>query len=238
MKKRISFSVIVPTFREAKNLPHLLQAFAGLNQDDHEFEVIIVDDDSQDGTEEVMRSLQASYPWAKLVVRQGPRGLSQSVIDGLSLASFPILITMDADLSHPVSAIPVMLEHLEHHGADMVVGSRYVKGGSVDASWPIRRKLISRLCALATKRLLRLRVDDPLSGFFAIKKSVFLAGEVKQAIGWKIGLELLVRCPCQTIVEVPIHFSERQWGVSKLSIKVGLAFARQLRTLLYYQASR
>src|SRR3989344_9539625 len=141
------FSIIVPTYKEAKNIPELSERIAS-NHFSQRFEVIIVDDNSQDGTIEVIEKLRRQYSWLKLITLKNSRSLSKAVITGIQNANYPIIIIMDADLSHPPEKIPEMLHVLSQPDVDMVIGSRYVKGGSVDHGWPFARKLISRLCAI------------------------------------------------------------------------------------------
>jgi dolichol-phosphate mannosyltransferase len=122
-----SVTVIVPTYREAENLPHLLQRLAAVREAHGlDLDVLIMDDNSQDGSEEAVAA--SGYPWARLVVRTENRGLSPAVIDGLRLADQEVALVMDADLSHPPEKIPELLAALEN-GAEFVIGSRYVAGG-------------------------------------------------------------------------------------------------------------
>ena len=204
-----NFTIIIPTYEEAENIPELAKRISQVNFGGRCFEVILVDDNSADGTVDVVKHLSKQYPWLKLVVRQAKRDLSRSILDGFSHASYPILITMDADLSHPPEKIPEMLELLSQPGVDVVLGSRYLPGGSTDVKWPFTRKLISRLGALMANWLILSDVRDPLSGFLAIRQQTFMTGETLKPIGWKIGLEIMVKCHCKNIREVPIHFSDR-----------------------------
>ncbi len=229
------FSIIIPTYKEVKNISALLAQFAGSNFADTTFEVILVDDQSNDGSLELTESLRQQYPWARMIVHTGTRSLSRSVMLGCEQARYETLVSMDADLSHPVNAIPAMVQLIQTNQAEMVIGSRYVAGGSVEEEWPLRRKIISRLCAYFTKLLLRLSVNDPLSGFFAIQKSTLKRGQLTNLSGWKIALEMMIKCRCKPVKEVPIHFADRRYGNSKLTKKVAIAFFKQLSQLAYFQ---
>jgi dolichol-phosphate mannosyltransferase len=229
------FSIVIPTYKEVNNLADLLAAIAAAPFAGRQFEVILVDDQSEDGSIELMQQLQAQYPWARMIVREGPRSLSRSVMLGCEQATHPFIVSMDADLSHPMHVIPAMLQLLEDQEANMVIGSRYVAGGSVEEHWPLRRKMISKVCAKLTKALLRLTVNDPLSGFFAIRQSTLQRGQITNPSGWKIALEILIKCRCNKAREVAIHFSDRRHGKSKLNARVGIAFFKQLTQLVYFQ---
>src|SRR5579871_6651896 len=202
MEAQQTFSIIVPTYREAKNIPALAARIANLNQSQETFELILVDDHSQDGIDTVVRDLQSQYPWLMLLQRQGKRSLSESVIDGIKAARFPMIIIMDADLSHPPEKIPAMLALLRDPIVDIVIGSRYVAGGSTDEVWPLKRRLISKLAALVARLLLSTDVKDPLSGFIAVRKSTCFAGGALTPVGWKISLEIMVKAHCKTIKEI------------------------------------
>jgi dolichol-phosphate mannosyltransferase len=200
-----------------------------------QFEVILVDDNSQDGIVEVVKQEQRRHPWLKLVVRNEKNDLSQSILRGFQEAKYPILITMDADLSHPAEKIPTMLDMLSQANVDLVIGSRYVPGGSSDEKWPLYRKMISRGAAGAARVLLLSKVKDPLSGFIAIRKKKCFSGATLSPIGWKVGLEIIVKSRCQTIREVPIHFSQRHHGTSKLNWKIAFDYLRHLMVLAHYR---
>jgi dolichol-phosphate mannosyltransferase len=228
-------SIVIPTYKEVNNLAALLAEIHSIAFNGRQFEVILVDDNSQDGSLELINKLHSTYPTTRMIIHEGQRGLSRSVMYGCTKAAYPLIVSMDADLSHPVSIIPAMLQYIESGQAEMVMGSRYVPGGSVEEKWPLRRKLISKLCALATKSLLRLSVNDPLSGFFAIHQSTLQRGKITNPSGWKIALEIMVKCHVSKIIEIPIHFQDRRFGKSKLNARVGAAFIKQLSELAYFQ---
>lgn len=231
------FSIIIPTYKEVHNLQNLLSHLAKACQECTEFEVILVDDQSQDGSIELMQQLQTHFPLARMLTHTGQRSLSRSILLGCENAAHQTIVCMDADLSHPANAIPAMVQLLQSQQAEMVIGSRYTAGGSIEANWPFSRKFISKMGALATKLLLRLSVHDPLSGFFAIQKSTLARGHLTNLSGWKIALEIMVKCRCQPIREIPIHFSDRRHGNSKLNSRVVFTLFKQLTQLAYFQLS-
>ncbi len=230
-----SFSIIVPTFREAKNIAELIRRIAQTNFGNRVFEVILMDDDSKDGTEQIVQRLQPMHPWLRLIIRKEKKGLSESVLDGFTHATYPIWIVMDADLSHPPEKIPEMLTLLDKPGVDVVIGSRYITGGSSDEMWPMVRKGLSRFAAFIARVLVAVPVRDPLSGFFALKKETYHMGEKLEPIGWKIGLEIMVKCRCKNIQEVPIHFAQRTQGMSKLSFKVIMNYLQHVHRLMWFK---
>lgn len=233
-----SVSIIVPTFREAKNIPELIRRIAEVDFGQRSREVILVDDNSQDGISEVVRILQESYPWLRLLVRLGPKSLSAAAMEGFQSARHSLVLLMDADLSHPPQKIPEMLDHLANPAVDFVIGSRYVQGGSADELWPVTRRFTSRLAALLAQVLISRRVKDPLSGFFALRKSALTRCDHLRPIGWKIGLELMLKCRSKNIKEVPIHFSERLHGKSKFNFRVAYDYLRHVQRLLIYKFVR
>jgi dolichol-phosphate mannosyltransferase len=199
------------------------------------FELLVVDDNSQDGTLEIVQELQKTFPWLKILVRRQKRDLSQAVFDGFKHAHYARLVTLDADLSHPPENIPTLLKTLDEPGVDMVIGSRYVAGGSIDGVWPLSRKIASKLAAWSSRYLLPCPVQDPLSGFLALKKSLLATAPPFNLIGWKWGLEVMVKCQCKQIREVPIHFSQRQQGDSKLTVRTIYHYFQHLCRLMLYK---
>jgi dolichol-phosphate mannosyltransferase len=224
-------SIIVPTYREVLNIPVLVNRLIELRETSQiDLEVFLMDDDSEDGSAELVQALR--LPWVELVTRTTDRGLSPAVLDGLRRARGDVLLVMDADLSHPPEAIPKMLAELDA-GADFVVGSRFVKGGTTDDDWGVFRWLNSKVATLLAMPLSRLK--DPMSGYFMLRRSTFLNGKDFNPVGYKIGLELLIKCGCKRPVEVPIHFADRQLGDSKLSLKEQLRYLQHVRRLYIYR---
>jgi dolichol-phosphate mannosyltransferase len=226
-----AISIIVPTFREAEALPELIDRVAQVRAEHESIrELVIVDDDSRDGTEELLA--KRPEPWLKLIVRKRDRGLSQAVLAGLREAQGDILVVMDADLSHPPEVIASMQQAIAD-GADFVVGSRYVPGASTADDWGLFRFLNSRIATLLARPLTR--ISDPMSGFFAMPRAVFERAHEPSPLGYKIGLELLVRCNCRNVKEIPIHFANRTRGESKLTAKQQLLYVRHLARLYRFK---
>ena len=226
-------SIVVPTFEEAENLPHVTKAVADAFEGrDWNYEILFIDDDSQDGSEEICANLAETDP-VRIVVRKGVRGLATAVAHGIEVSSGDIVVVMDADLSHPASAIPEMVERLQTGSSDFVLGSRYVEGGTTHDDWSLFRKLNSIVPSLLARPLCHLK--DPMSGFFAIRREDMPDSSLLAPIGYKIALEIFVKGNFQRASEVPIHFADRQYGESKLSLKEQLNFLRHLARLYGYK---
>lgn len=226
-------SIVVPTYKEVENIPHLIDRLRKLHAATPQgLQVLLMDDNSRDGSAELVESL--GLDWVQLVTRTTDRGLSAAVLDGLRRATGDVLVVMDADLSHPPETIPLMLKELEA-GADFVLGSRFVAGGTTDDDWGVFRWLNSKVATLLALPLAP--VKDPMSGFFMLRRSTFEGGRDYTPVGYKIGLELLVKCNCRKPVEVPIHFEDRRFGESKLSLKEQLRYLLHIRRLYIYKFS-
>lgn len=227
-----SVTVIVPTYREAESLPYLVERLAAVRTAcAMPAELIIVDDASEDGTADWAAA--CALPWVRLIERTTDRGLSQAVCRGMSEAKGDVLVVMDADLSHPPEVIPDLLAAVIA-GADFAIGSRYVAGGTTAGDWGGFRRLNSLVATLLARPFTNVR--DPMSGFFALPRSVYHRGLPHlNPVGYKIGLELIVKCGCRTIAEIPIHFADRRFGQSKLSLKEQLRYLQHLRRLLIYK---
>lgn len=227
-------SIIVPTYCEAENLKNLIPRISQvLVGSDITAEIIVVDDNSPDDTIAVCQTLSESFP-IHLITRKQERGLSTAVIAGMDSAAGEFLLVMDADLSHPPETIPDLYAALKNQGADFVIGSRYINGGSTEEKWGWFRKLNSRIATWLARPFTN--VKDPMAGFFGISRHHFLkVREILNPVGYKIGLELLVKCRCRRVVEVPIHFADRTLGTSKLSFKEQLSYLRHLKRLAEFK---
>jgi len=224
--------VIVPTYYEADNLPELTRRiFAAVSKAGIETELLVVDDNSQDGTDRVCKELASKYS-VRLITRNLERGLATAVLHGIRESRNDYVIVMDADLSHPPEDIPHLLHQLKE-GADFVVGSRYVKGGSTDAEWGIFRWLNSKVATLLARGLTNLK--DPMAGFFGFPRRILDGDPQLLPIGYKICLEILVKTNCRKVVEIPIAFSERTRGESKLTLQQQLYYLRHLRRLYRFR---
>jgi len=225
-------SIIVPTYREQPNLRALVErTFRAVRDAGIEAEMIVVDDDSQDGTEETIRSLQADYP-VRLIVRHEERGLATAVMAGMAAAQHDGFVVLDADLQHPPELIPALIRKLGEGDHDMVIGTRY-GGGAIDEDWPFARRLVSRVATLMARPLVRL--SDPMSGFFAIPRSTWERAADLDPVGYKIALELYVKGRCSRPGDVPIQFAARAGGESKLSIAEQVRYVRHLFRLYRFR---
>jgi len=230
-------SIVVPTYRESENLPLLVPRIdAALRGADLSGEIVIVDDDSRDGSVEAVAALAEAGLPVRIIVRQGERGLSTAVLRGFDESAGEYLLCMDADLSHPPEAIPGMVELLTSGQADFVLASRFCPGGSTDAEWGVFRWLNSKVAQLLARPLTRLA--DPMSGFFALPREVYARAASLNPIGYKIALELMIKCDCRRIREVPIHFADRRLGQSKLNVREQVNYLRHLRRLYAYRIFR
>ena len=226
-------SIVVPTYREEKNIAELTaRIFAALQTAKLSAELIIVDDNSCDGTMELCEELAELYP-IRLITRTEERGLATAVIRGLREAQGDYVVVMDADLSHPPMTVPELLVPLESGSADFVIGSRYVTGGTVDESWSFLRHLNSRIATMFAIGLTRAK--DPMAGFFAIRKDQLGDLTRLNPCGYKIGLEIMVRCNCENVAEVPIHFEDRKHGESKLSLREQWLYFQHLLRLYTFR---
>jgi dolichol-phosphate mannosyltransferase len=217
-------AVVVPTLNERDNIAPLLarlgDALTGIA-----WEAVFVDDDSQDGTTELLLRLQSTMPRVRVIRRIGRRGLSSACIEGMLSTGAPFVAVIDADLQHDESILPRMLETLRERDLDIVVGSRFAAGGSAGA-FSSRRLLLSRLGRLLSRTISRAELSDPMSGFFVLRRSFFeetareLSGQ-----GFKILLDLFASAPRPVrFAEVPFTFRPRHSGESKLDALVVLDY--------------
>jgi dolichol-phosphate mannosyltransferase len=200
--------------------------------------LIFVDDDSQDGTQEVVRNLAESDARIRLLVRKGQRGLAGAVIHGWNHTDAELLGVIDADLQHPPETLPALLAAIES-GRDIAVASRYTTANSL-GNWNKLRQWISRIGTVVTVPLQRrqgVQVKDPLSGFFIVRRRC-IDGLDLQPYGFKILLEILVKGRIQKATEVPFKFAIRHAGKSKADVKVALQYFTLLGKLSRYAVFR
>lgn len=219
------FSIVIPTLNEAENIDPLLTRLFSLDLDKG-FEVIIVDDGSTDGTQNKVRAWETRQP-VRLVERRGKPDLTGSVLDGVALANSDVIVVMDADLSHPPERLPALTAPVLEGTHDVAIGSRYVPGGSTEG-WPVHRQWLSRLGGWLARPLCD--VNDATSGFFAFRRE--LASTIAQrARGYKILLELIMASQGKLrVIEVPIRFTDRTLGESKLSFSHQWTYLQRLMT--------
>lgn len=223
-------TIVVPTYKEAVNLPGLAEAVHRvLGHAAITYELLIVDDNSPDETVAVCETLTDQYPLRLLQPKGREKDLSLSVIDGIRAARYDNILVMDADLSHPPEQIPAMLDELAKNSGAFVVGSRYVQGGSFDRDWSLGRFLNSHIATLLARPLVKCL--DPMSGFFLFNRADLGALDALRPVGYKIGLELMVRGHFTRVVEVPIAFRDRELGTSKMDFGQQWKYLRHLRRL-------
>jgi dolichol-phosphate mannosyltransferase len=229
----IRLSVIVPTYREGKNIGELLARLCRVLDPvlPGGYEVIVVDDDSPDGTWELAQQLTSSHPALRVMRRQGERGLSTAVIRGWQAARGQILAVIDADLQHPPETTAELYRAMEA-GTDLALATRHMEGGGV-SDWSIFRRFISRgaqLLGLVVLPEVIGKVSDPMSGYFMVRRAAVQDVDL-QPMGYKILIEVLARGGCAAIREVPYVFRERDQGESKVTLKVYWDFLRHLLQL-------
>jgi dolichol-phosphate mannosyltransferase len=224
----LMLSIVIPTFNEVGNMVELLGRIDTCLQGVG-WEVIVVDDDSADGTADLVAALGACDSRIRCLRRVGRRGLSGACLEGMASAHGRYFAIMDADLQHDERLLPAMLQAISAGGVDLVVGSRYVAGGSVDA-WSPMRHVMSRAATLLTRVLLKVGLSDPMSGFFMIRPEALRPMATRlSGSGFKLLLDLVASSAVPLrILELPYRFAVRQNGRSKLDGGVVWAFARLL----------
>jgi dolichol-phosphate mannosyltransferase len=211
-----TLAVVVPTYNEVDNLPILVERLEA-TLDGIDWELIVVDDDSPDGTAQRVRAIACQHPRVRLLQRVGRRGLSSACIEGMLATMAPYLAVIDADLQHDETLLPEMLRRLRQEPLDVVIGSRYVAGGQLGA-WDRQRASMSQFATRLGQHLIKAEVKDPLSGFFMLRAEV-LQDCVRElsGVGYKILLDLFATHPRPLrFVELPYQFSARHSGDSKL----------------------
>ena len=230
-------TVIVPTYNEAENLPKLVSALFSLPLED--LSVLIVDDNSPDGTGDLALLLGESYPGRLNVLRQpGKLGLGNAYLNGFRWAlahGAHALAQMDADFSHPPEKLPEMLHTLRDW--DIVMGSRYVEGGSVDDRWSFWRKSLSRFGNFYARTILQMPFRDSTGGFRLWRRETLLGLPLARArsngYAFQIEIAYMAYRLGYRSCEIPIHFADRRWGVSKMSFRIQLEAAIRVWQLLY-----
>jgi len=221
----LKFSIVVPTYNEAGGIERLIEALDSVFKvNSLDGEIVVVDDNSPDGTGAIVDRLSTRYP-VRCLHRPGKLGLSSGVIDGWKFArpDSEALGAMDADFSHDPKVVAQMVRALEN-GYDLAVGSRYVPGGGI-SNWPWHRKVTSIVAIALAKPLTHIR--DITSGFFLVRRSA-LEGVQLDPIGFKIGLEVIAKAHYRKAIEVPYVFTDRVAGRSKLNEGEILNYLRQL----------
>jgi len=213
-------SILIPTYNESQNITEFLISVQKNLPQEIFSEIIVIDDNSPDGTgkivEEYIRNNgKISENKVFLINRKGKKGLSSAILDGIHQSKGNTILVLDSDFSHPPEIIPKMIQTMKNSQCDIVIASRYTKGGGI-IGWPFKRKLMSKVATKIAKKGLGIKNSDPMSGFFAFKRAV-INGIKFDAIGYKMLLEILVKSKGVTVKEIPYTFSNRQVGSSKLS---------------------
>ncbi|MDR0933435.1 MAG: polyprenol monophosphomannose synthase [Victivallales bacterium] len=231
----IKYSIVIPTLNEKENILLLIDRIekCGLSN----YEIIVADENSPDGTAEAVNAYAAAgHDYVRAVLNDGIPGLSPSIVKGFKAAQGEFLCCMDGDLQHDTADLIGLLNELE--SCDFAIGSRYVQGGGFREKWNPFRVLISRSAAAMAHLVLGIKVKDPMSGFFALRREAFERISPRLSPkGFKIMLELLYLLstdgkPCR-VVEHGITFGRREHGKSKLSAKVMLDYLRMLFALRF-----
>ena len=230
-------TIVIPTFNEAENLPLLAKTLFSLP---YEFlKLMVVDDNSPDGTGQIAENLKIEYPgYVEVIHRDGKMGLGTAYIKGFTCAieaGAEAICQMDADFSHPPEKILELMKALQ--SCDVALGSRYVPGGAVDREWPSWRKALSAFGNIYARIILRLPVRDATGGF-RIWRSETLAGMPLERIrsngyAFQVEMAYVFYRLGYTFREIPFYFSDRQWGQSKMSLRIQREAALRVWSMLY-----
>jgi dolichol-phosphate mannosyltransferase len=217
-------SIIIPTFNESENVSEVVRRLEDLLHG-LSWEVIFVDDDSSDGTPGALLALAQSKPHVRLLHRIGRRGLASAVVEGILSTSAPYVAVMDADLQHDEKCILDMLDKIRTTDVEMVIGSRYLDGNSVE-NWQQSRQSISRIATRLAHTIIDAKITDPMSGFFMLRRDAFdRAVRRLSSMGYKILVDILVSAqPPLRVAEVPYVFRNRLYGESKLDSAIALEY--------------
>lgn len=227
---KLKFSFVIPTYNEAGGIERLVRSIAEVfRANDLDGELVVVDDNSPDGTGAIVEQLGSEGLPARCLHRPGKMGLSSGVIDGWKFArpDSVALGSIDADFSHDITIIPRMVEALESGRYGLAIGSRYVKGGGI-TNWPMKRVVTSRVACMLAQPLTG--VKDITSGYLLVRREA-IEGVDLDPIGFKIGLEVIAKGHYGKALEVPYVFTDRIVGESKLNEKEIFNYLRQLRRL-------
>lgn len=235
---KVPLSIILPTYNEAQNIERMVDSIAEALPQDTSAEIIIVDDNSPDGTGDIVSNYATSLGkrdkrfQIRVIRRPDRQGLSSAILAGVQEATGEVIVVMDSDLSHPANTIPRMLDEILHAKCDIVVASRYIEGGSI-SGWPFKRRLMSKSATKIAKYSLGIQVKDPMSGFFAFRRHI-IHGIKFDSIGYKMLLEILVKVRGAKIKEIPYDFTNRRAGSSKLDSGVMFDYIRAVWRLYRY----
>jgi dolichol-phosphate mannosyltransferase len=221
----LELAVIIPTFNEAANVAPLLQrlalALAGIR-----WEAVFVDDNSPDGTANIVREIAVTNPQVRIVQRIGRRGLTSAVVEGMLATAAPVLAVIDGDMQHDETILPKMYDAIASGEADLAVGTRYAQGGGV-GSWDKNRALASRIATRISHWAIKAPLSDPMSGLMAIARPTLMAAIPRMSgMGFKVLLDITASLPdVPRIAEIPYVFKERELGESKAGALVLAEYA-------------
>ncbi|MEN6611445.1 MAG: polyprenol monophosphomannose synthase [Methanoregulaceae archaeon] len=228
-------TVIIPTFKEEANIEKMIGTINRVcRAEGIAAEILVVDDNSPDGTIAIVRSLQSRMPNLSLIIRTENPGLSQSLYEGMKHAKADIIQCIDCDFSHPPERIPDFYPLIKDQGYDMVIGSRYIREGRV-LNWSLTRRVLSFGAALLGRVLIP-HVHDSGSGFFAFRKSVIENVSLKPR-GFRMGFEILGKGNWVRVREIPICFKDRIEGQSKMRFAIVIDYLKQWINIVSYNGS-
>ena len=230
-------SIIIPTYNESQNILQILKSIKDNLPKNFVTQAIVVDDNSPDGTgklvEDYLKNIKKMADYTiEIIHRKAKDGLSSAILKGIQHAKGDTIVVMDCDFSHPPHIIPKLIESIKKYQYDIVVASRYIKGGKIQG-WSLKRKTMSKFATLIAKKGLGIDTHDPMSGFFAFKRNI-IKGLNIDAIGYKFLLEILVKTKNVNIKEIPYTFQNRELGSSKLSIRTIFDYYRSVWKLYRY----
>jgi len=233
-------SIIIPTYNESQNILKILKSIGDIFPPSILTEAIVVDDNSPDGTGKIVENYLKNFKkitgyTIDVIHRTAKKGLSAAILNGIQQAKGDTIVVMDSDFSHPPQIIPRMVDALKKYHCDIVVASRYVKGGKIK-NWPLKRKILSKIATTIAKKGLGVQTADPMSGFFAFKRHI-IKGLKFDAIGFKMLLEILVKTRGATVREIPYTFTDRKFGSSKVSLSTAYDYAKSVWKLYRYGKS-
>lgn len=231
MSNAIKLALVIPTLNESGNITTVLKRVTNaLSETNLDWEIVVVDDCSEDGTGNIVKEFAQTNSRVRLVIRKGERGLAGAITDGWWCSDAELLGVIDADLQHPPEVLTDLIEQI-CRGADIAIASRYVRPGSMDGWNPVR-KLVSRVSVIVSLPVQRreIKVKDPLSGFFLVRRKC-IDGLQFQKTGFKLLLEILATGRIGSVVEVPFRFGLREAGASKANAMTGIRYMSLLLKL-------
>lgn len=230
----MEISIIIPTLNERENIKELIERIQK-TLNNIEFEIIFVDDGSNDGTIDIINEIRKKYKNIVLLERKKRLGLGSAFMDGLKIAKGKYIVLMDADLQHPPELLIELYNRIKE-GYDLVIASRYVKGGKIEG-WNVYRKFISSFAILLSHLMLpeTKNIKDTMSGYFIIKRNLLEKFNVTDPYEYKVLLDILVKVNPKKVLEIPYTFSSRKHGKSKLNKRVLFSYINQIIKLFNWK---